>query len=136
MPWFGWEVVWFEDGGKGWGRLNLSWESGLQDSWLQHVGPEEPDSMRCPSQICSIHKHWCTNEGLHQISCFLHCIRALLSRVCVLQDVEERCCLLPLEKVDHPHQVVKESEAWIHGALLPSCAADALALPAPSKQVY
>ena len=87
------------------------------------------------SQIRSVDEYRCSQEGLYQIVGFLHGKRAPLTEESVFQQIHDWACLLPLEEVDDADQVIKETEAGVHRASLPSRSADALAFPAATQKI-
>ena len=99
----GGNVVCFQNCRQRRGWSNHGGECRLKLCWLHHVGPEEPDAMCGCSKVCCVYQDWSSNKCLDQVAGLGHCCCALLARVGVLQDVDQRRSLLQLEKVDDPH---------------------------------
>ena len=85
------------------------------------------------AQIGSVDENRRPQKGLNQFSRLSDGWGATLPRVRILQNVDHRRRLLPLEIVDDAHQIVEVSKSGVHSAQLASCPADALALPAAAK---
>ena len=134
----GGNVMWFHNfyfkQRRGWG--NHGGECSLKLCWLHHIGLEEPDAMCCCSKVCCVDQDWSPNECLDQVVGLGHCCCALLARIGVLQDVDQRRSLLKLEKVDDAYQVVEIVKAWIHCIALSSSTAHTLALPTATQHAH
>ena len=91
--------------------------------------------MRCCSQVRCVDDHRRSKEGLHQLNGLFDCSCAGLPGKGILQQVDERGRLLPLEEVHNPDQIVEEAEARIHGTPLSASPADTLALPAAAQWI-
>ena len=83
----------------------------------------------CHAQIGAIDENWRSQKCLHQIPRLVDRWCAVLSRICVFENVDHWRRLLLLEKVNDPNEVVEKGKYRIHGSQMPTTAADALTLP-------
>ena len=89
--------------------------------------------MGCRVYIRTIEENRSPEERLHQSPGFADVKREVLPWVGVLRNVDDQQCVLSLEEVQNPHQILEKGEAWIICSQLSACATDALALPAASQ---
>ena len=129
-------MVSFQDVFQGWRWQKECRHGSLEDCWLEHVRLEQADTMRRCSQVCSVQKYRCPDESLDQIPRLADCSRAHLPRVSILQKVYHGRSLFSLKEIDYADKVIEELESGVHCPGLVSSPADALALPASSKQVH
>ena len=108
MTRFGGNVMGFQDGRQGRRWAKHGGKCCIEHSRLQHVGPEEANAMGCGPQVGGIHHYRCSDEAFNQVGGLLYCSSASLTRISVLENVDEGRSLVCLDEVDYSDEIVEK----------------------------